>query len=85
MQNLKQLSTINTKSISLLKILPRYQYIGKTLHEIITENVHVEIHVNKNMEKFSRVWWGGMGIKTGIFEMIFKLFKTDIQQLKNNS
>ena len=26
-----------------------------------------------------------MGIKTGIFEMIIKLFKSDIQQLKNNS
>ena len=26
-----------------------------------------------------------MGIKTGIFEMIIKLFKPDIQQLKNNN
>ena len=26
-----------------------------------------------------------MGIKTGIFEMIIKLYKSDIQQLKNNS
>ena len=34
---------------------------------------------------FSRVRWGGMGIKTGIFEMIIKLFKSNIQQLKNNS
>ena len=35
--------------------------------------------------KISRVRWGGMGIKTGIFEMIIKLFKFDIQQLKNDS
>ena len=26
-----------------------------------------------------------MGIKTGIFEMFIKLFKSDIQQLKNNN
>ena len=26
----------------------------------------------------SKVRWGGMGIKTGIFEMIIKLFKSDI-------
>ena len=35
--------------------------------------------------KYIRVRWGGMGIKIGIFEMIIKLFKSDIQQLKNNS
>ena len=33
----------------------------------------------------NKVRWGGMGIKTGIFEMIIKLFKSDNQQLKNNS
>ena len=33
---------------------------------------------------FCRVRWGGMDIKIGIFEMIIKLFESDIQQLKNN-
>ena len=33
----------------------------------------------------SRVRWGRMGIKTGTFEMIIKLFKSDNQQLKNIS
>ena len=43
------------------------------------EITHFEV---VNMQ--SRVRWGGMCIKTGIFEMIIKQFKSDIQQLKNN-
>ena len=50
------------------------------MHTFEDENTEIRMIIIQ-----SRVIWGAMGIKTGIFEMVIKLFKSDIQQLKKNS